>query len=170
MKSKPEYRHIFTSPSMFYRALHTISSQKYRLPVRRYIFDLFNIELDADVVRKLSECAISLRIPHATADSVGPSPVVEQPQVQIPSPGHNASQAHAQAQAQAERERQSLERQVLERAKQRETVFRPRPVRQNVSSESEDEESDGEEKEVAKKKPRAPVMSLRPKSRIIGFN
>ena len=67
---------------MFYRALHTISSQKYRLPVRRYIFDLFNVELDADVVKKLTDCAISLRTPHA----VGPSPVVEHPQTQIPAP------------------------------------------------------------------------------------
>ena len=56
-----------------------------------------------------------------------------------------------------------------ERNKQRETVqFRARPVRHHVS-ESEDEESDVEE-EVAAKKRRAPVMSLRPKSRIIGFN
>ncbi|KAI0755187.1 Rapamycin-insensitive companion of mTOR, N-term-domain-containing protein [Daedaleopsis nitida] len=129
MKSKPEYRHIFSSPSMFYRALHTISTQKYRLPVRRYIFDLFNIELDADVVKKLSDCAISLRTPHIA----GHSPVVEHPHTPIPLP------------------------------------FRPRPTRHNVS-ESEDDESDVEEKEVAAKKRRAPVMSLRPKSRIIGFN
>ncbi|EJF61068.1 hypothetical protein DICSQDRAFT_147513 [Dichomitus squalens LYAD-421 SS1] len=133
MKSKPEYRHIFTSPSMFYRALHTISSQKYRMPVRRYIFDLFNIDLDADVVKQLSDCAISLRVPLATPEAADPSPVQEKP---------------------------------------RETVvqtFRPRPARP-VVSESEDEESDVEEKEVAAKKRRAPVMSLRPKSRIIGFN
>nr|VWP00964.1 Guanyl nucleotide exchange factor Sql2 [Ganoderma boninense] len=138
MKSKPEYRHIFTSPSMFYRALHTISSQKYRMPVRRYIFDLFNIELDADVVKQLSDCAISLRIPlvaqgQEAAETVDTSPVQEKP-------------------------RQTVVQ-----------TFRPRPTRHHVS-ESEDEESDVEEKEVTAKKPRAPVMSLRPKSRIIGFN
>ncbi|PIL22333.1 hypothetical protein GSI_15021 [Ganoderma sinense ZZ0214-1] len=138
MKSKPEYRHIFTSPSMFYRALHTISSQKYRMPVRRYIFDLFNIELDADVVKQLSDCAISLRIPLAAqgqeaVEAVDTSPVQEKP-------------------------RQTTMQ-----------TFRPRPTRHHVS-ESEDEESDVEEKEVTAKKPRAPVMSLRPKSRIIGFN
>ncbi|KAJ8469790.1 hypothetical protein ONZ51_g8763 [Trametes cubensis] len=131
MKSKPEYRHIFNSPSMFYRALHTISSQKYRQPVRRYIFDLFNIDLDAEVVQQLSECAISLRIPITSqepAEPSEPSPVDDKP-----------------------------------------TTFRPRPARHHVD-ESDDEESDVEEKEAAAKKPRAPVMSLRPKSRIIGFS
>ena len=132
MKSKPEYRHIFSSPSMFYRALHTISSQKYRMPVRRYIFDLFNIDLDADVVKQLSDCAIALRVPLTAPEAAGPSPAQEKP---------------------------------------RETVvptFQPRPARP-VVSESDDEESDDEE-EVTAKKPRAPVMSLRPKSRVIGFN
>ena len=86
MKSKPEYRHIFSSPRMFYRALHTISTQKYRLPVRRYIIDLFNIELDADVVRQLSDCAISLRAPQTAPEAIEPSPIQEQPQAQMPLP------------------------------------------------------------------------------------
>jgi rapamycin-insensitive companion of mTOR len=47
---------------MLYRALHTISSQRYRLPVRRYVLDLFNIELDDHVVKDLQEHAIKLRI------------------------------------------------------------------------------------------------------------
>jgi hypothetical protein len=145
MKSKPEYRHIFNSPSMFYRALHTISSQKYKLPVRRYIFDLFNIELDADVVKQLADCAISLRVPRRTQEgeqeeevkSAEPLPVEEPPK---PAP--------------------------------KETVqtFKRGTVRHRHVPESDDEESDVEEKEVAVKKARAPVMSLRPKSRIIGFN
>lgn len=45
---------------MFFRALHTISTQRYRLPVRRYILDLFTIELDAEVVAALSEAAKAL--------------------------------------------------------------------------------------------------------------
>ncbi|KAI0643109.1 Rapamycin-insensitive companion of mTOR, N-term-domain-containing protein [Trametes meyenii] len=130
MKSKPEYRHIFSSPTMFYRALHTISSQKYRLPVRRYIFDLFNIDLDVDVIRQLSECAISLRTP-LTAEEPAREPSEPSPVEKPP-------------------------------------TFRPRPVRHHVI-ESDEEESDMEE-EVTAKKPRAPVMSLRPKSRIIGFS
>ncbi|KAI0822217.1 Rapamycin-insensitive companion of mTOR, N-term-domain-containing protein [Trametes gibbosa] len=131
MKSKPEYRHIFSSPSMFYRALHTISSQKYKLPVRRYIFDLFNLELDADVIQQLSECSISLRIPLTAQEPAEPS---EPEPVHAPEP----------------------------------PSFRPISVRP-VVDDSDDEESEVDEKEAAAKKPRAPVMSLRPKSRIIGF-
>lgn len=62
-KSRAEYRDVFSSPKMFFRALHTISTQRYRLPVRRYIIDLFNIELDSDLVAKLDECAKALKAP-----------------------------------------------------------------------------------------------------------
>jgi rapamycin-insensitive companion of mTOR len=61
MKSRPEYRTIFTSPKMFYRALHIISTQRYRLPVRRYIVDLFNLELNPELASTLLENAESLR-------------------------------------------------------------------------------------------------------------
>ncbi|KAF7288523.1 hypothetical protein HMN09_01381300 [Mycena chlorophos] len=61
MKSRPEFKSIFASPTMFFRALHTVSTQRYRLPVRRYIMDLFNIELDEDVVRALSDAYKSLK-------------------------------------------------------------------------------------------------------------
>jgi rapamycin-insensitive companion of mTOR len=63
MKSRPEYRTVFSSASACYRALHIISTQRYRLPVRRYILDLFTIELSVDVAHTLSECAITLQAP-----------------------------------------------------------------------------------------------------------
>lgn len=63
MKSRPEYRSAFSSPSVFFRALHTVSTQRYRLPVRRYIFDLFTTELDGELALELSACANSLRAP-----------------------------------------------------------------------------------------------------------
>ena len=62
MKSRHEYRRIFSSTTMFYRALHAISSQRYRLPVRRYIFELFNVELDEDIVKKLNEHSRRLKL------------------------------------------------------------------------------------------------------------
>jgi len=65
MKSRPEYRSAFSSPSVFYRALHIISTQRYRLPVRRYILDLFDIELGAEVAEALSDCATSLQAPES---------------------------------------------------------------------------------------------------------
>jgi hypothetical protein len=63
MKSRPEYRAVFSSPTALYRVIHTISTQKYRLPVRRYIFDLFNVDLDMDVIKVFMECEKSLRLP-----------------------------------------------------------------------------------------------------------
>lgn len=61
MKSRPEFKAIFSSPAMFFRALHTVSTQRYRLPVRRYIMDLFTIDLDADVVAALTDAAKTLK-------------------------------------------------------------------------------------------------------------
>jgi len=46
---------------MFFRALHIISTQRYRLPVRRYIMDLFNLELNPELVITLKECSASLK-------------------------------------------------------------------------------------------------------------
>jgi hypothetical protein len=73
MKSKPEYQHVFSSPAMLYRAFYTISTQHYRLLVRRYILDLFTIELDHDVVENFSECSKSLRAPPSFKPPKSPS-------------------------------------------------------------------------------------------------
>jgi rapamycin-insensitive companion of mTOR len=69
MKSKPEFRAVFSSASMFYRALHVISTQKYRSPVRRYILELFDLVLDSDLVTVLVECTSKLQLPPATPAS-----------------------------------------------------------------------------------------------------
>ncbi|ESK90459.1 cytosolic regulator pianissimo [Moniliophthora roreri MCA 2997] len=61
MKTRPEFKAVFSSPTMLYRALHTMSTSRYRLPVRRYIQDLFNIEWDESVVTAFIECAASLK-------------------------------------------------------------------------------------------------------------
>ena len=52
---------------MFYRALHMVSTSRYRLPVRRYVFDLFDIDLDEDVLRQLTESAKTLALPASEA-------------------------------------------------------------------------------------------------------
>ncbi|THH08497.1 hypothetical protein EW145_g2671 [Phellinidium pouzarii] len=77
MKSKSEYRHAFSSPSLYYRVLHTISTQTFRLPVRRYILELFDIPLDANVVRTLVLHSKSL-----VDTSAGTSPSHAQPRLQ----------------------------------------------------------------------------------------
>jgi rapamycin-insensitive companion of mTOR len=58
---------------MLFRALHTISTQRYRLPVRRYILDLFTIELDQEVVESLLEWSSALRAPGPSRAQVSPS-------------------------------------------------------------------------------------------------
>jgi large subunit ribosomal protein L17e len=46
---------------MAYRALHVISSHRYRLPVRRYILDLFSgLELNEESVAAFNEAASKL--------------------------------------------------------------------------------------------------------------
>ena len=66
MKSKSEYRNAFSSCTFFYRILDMLSTQRFRLPVRRYILDLFDIQLDADVVQELAACAQRLQAPGNT--------------------------------------------------------------------------------------------------------
>ncbi|EMD39883.1 hypothetical protein CERSUDRAFT_112137 [Gelatoporia subvermispora B] len=126
MKARPEYRHIFSSPSMFYRALHTVSSQRYKLPVRRYIFDLFNIDLDADSVKALSEHAESLTLPPDVAVDEPPEPRV--------------------------------------------VSFLGRPVNEKQDPDSDEEELDEDDDDRANFIDKPPVMSLRPVSRIVGFD
>ncbi|EKM79491.1 hypothetical protein AGABI1DRAFT_120880 [Agaricus bisporus var. burnettii JB137-S8] len=60
-RSRPEYRKAFSSPDMFYRALHMLSTQRYRLPVRRYILDLFNLEMNPETVAALERSAEALK-------------------------------------------------------------------------------------------------------------
>ncbi|KAF6757410.1 Rapamycin-insensitive companion of mTOR, N-term-domain-containing protein [Ephemerocybe angulata] len=58
----------FHSPEVFYRALHVISSHRYRLPVRRYIVDLFSsMELDEELVAAFNEAA--KKLPKASSTS-----------------------------------------------------------------------------------------------------
>lgn len=124
MKTRPEYRHIFSSPEMYFRALHTISSQKYRMPVRRYILDLFDVELDPVMVARLSEYATALRMTPAQK-------LVKPPPMRVVS-----------------------------------IVGRPNP--EHRASDSEDDGSDDDGRAAVVEKP--PVMSLRPMSKIVGFD
>ncbi|KAG9227446.1 hypothetical protein PTI98_010973 [Pleurotus ostreatus] len=61
MKSRAEYKQLFSSPTMLYRALYTISTQRFRLPVRRYILDLFNVELNSETAAAMEKCSEALQ-------------------------------------------------------------------------------------------------------------
>ncbi|KAI0061413.1 hypothetical protein BV25DRAFT_1900415 [Artomyces pyxidatus] len=118
LKTRPEYQSVFASVTMFYRALHMLSTSRYRLPVRRYVFDLFDIDLDPDVVKQLGECSKTLLAPPSASSP--PSRVVS-------------------------------------------VLF---AARRSHASES-DEEEDIQAHRPMENAP--PVMSLRPKSMIVGF-
>jgi rapamycin-insensitive companion of mTOR len=64
MKVKPEYRPVFSSYTMLYRALHIISTSKYKQPVRRYILDLFNLHFDQTTMLQIA--AVSRQLYAAT--------------------------------------------------------------------------------------------------------
>ena len=56
MKSKTEFRSVFASPQVFFRVLHMISTRRFRLPVRRYILELFDVPLDPATVKAIAGC------------------------------------------------------------------------------------------------------------------
>ncbi|KAI5479428.1 cytosolic regulator Pianissimo [Pseudohyphozyma bogoriensis] len=58
---KSRHRDIFSSPSLYYRALEMISNYHYRFPVRRYIIELFDIPLDAASATRIMEAGDELR-------------------------------------------------------------------------------------------------------------
>jgi len=119
LKSRPEYQWVFSSVPMFYRALHMISTSRYRLPVRRYVFDLFDIDLDEDVLGQLGESARVLALPASEA-------VPSQPNSRVVSVLFAAPRTHAS-------------------------------------------ESDGEDEASHVPHHGPPVISLRPRSTVVGF-
>lgn len=62
LKARPDTKAIFNSIPLFYRALQTISKQHYRVPVRRYIFDLFDVQFNAETINALNAYGKSMRV------------------------------------------------------------------------------------------------------------
>ncbi|KAG8904203.1 hypothetical protein FRB99_002106 [Tulasnella sp. 403] len=67
---KSIHRAIFSSIPLFYRVLHLLSTHRYRLPVRRYILDLFDIDLDPDVMATIYSLSTNLHRPVSPLDSL----------------------------------------------------------------------------------------------------
>ncbi|GAA5852982.1 hypothetical protein JCM3766R1_000033, partial [Sporobolomyces carnicolor] len=57
LKSRPAAHHLFssttTAPTLLYRAFDMLANHHYRQPVRKFILDLFEYDLDADNVERL---------------------------------------------------------------------------------------------------------------------
>lgn len=60
LRTRPHGRRAFQSIPLFYRALHILGTQRFRLPVRRYVLDLFDIRLDPAVVANMHDFGQSL--------------------------------------------------------------------------------------------------------------
>lgn len=58
---KRHHRQLFSSPQLFYRALHALSSAHHRLPIRRFVFDLFDVKLSPTTIDELTRSAAALR-------------------------------------------------------------------------------------------------------------
>ncbi|GAA5864925.1 hypothetical protein JCM8547_004239 [Rhodosporidiobolus lusitaniae] len=58
---KTRHRSLFTSPSLFYRALDMLASHHYRLATRKYILELFDLPLDAEVAKRVKEAGEELK-------------------------------------------------------------------------------------------------------------
>jgi len=60
-KLKSRHRDLFTSPSLYYRALEMIASYHYRQPVRRYIIELFDVALDDAKAAEIAKAGEELK-------------------------------------------------------------------------------------------------------------
>lgn len=68
---KRSHRELLTSIPLFYRALHVVSTNHHRLPIRRFLFELFDLRLTPEVVLALREAAIALRAPPSAMSVLG---------------------------------------------------------------------------------------------------
>ncbi|GAA6004172.1 hypothetical protein JCM10207_002465 [Rhodosporidiobolus poonsookiae] len=64
---KTRHRSLFASPSLYYRALEMLSHHHYRLAVRKYIIELFDLSLDFAVAEKVMSAGEELKAKKAAA-------------------------------------------------------------------------------------------------------
>ncbi|CAE6437545.1 unnamed protein product [Rhizoctonia solani] len=78
-KHRPHGRRAFQSIPLFYRALHILGTQRFRLPVRRYVLDLFDTKLDPAVISLLQEFGRKLAEPEPQQEEKVPTPQIAAP-------------------------------------------------------------------------------------------
>ncbi|CED82219.1 ste16 protein [Phaffia rhodozyma] len=66
---KRTHRDLFSSIPLFYRALHILSSTHFRLPIRRFIFDLFDIPMTPSTILGLINSSLTLKLEPALPDA-----------------------------------------------------------------------------------------------------
>lgn len=78
-RMKLRHRHLFASRSLFYRAMDMLACQHYRQPVRRYIFELFDVAVDPTNIAFVLEAGktISSEIKSLGVSPLSPPPPLE---------------------------------------------------------------------------------------------
>lgn len=74
---KIRHRELFSSPSLYYRALDMLENYHYRLPVRRYIIELFDVKLDQEFARAIMLAGEEMRTTFEEAAEIGNGRVLE---------------------------------------------------------------------------------------------
>ena len=93
LRTRPHGRRAFQSIPLFYRALHVLGTQRFRLPVRRYVLDLFDIRLDPAVVGAMRDFGQSL--PPIEEDKiVTPQIAAPQPKSETDTPARGTPDSH----------------------------------------------------------------------------
>jgi rapamycin-insensitive companion of mTOR len=60
-KAKSRHPSVFSSPELVYRAINLLNTQHYRLPVRRYVYELFDAPLDVGSARNIAEAGAGIK-------------------------------------------------------------------------------------------------------------
>ncbi|SDA01470.1 BZ3500_MvSof-1268-A1-R1_Chr10-1g02698 [Microbotryum saponariae] len=67
---KQKHRSLFSDPGIFYRALEMLANSSYRLAIRRYILDLFDIPIDSIGVLRIMQAGENLQLDDAAGGDV----------------------------------------------------------------------------------------------------
>jgi rapamycin-insensitive companion of mTOR len=59
-KAKARRPLLFSSPELVYRAMYLLNTRHYRLPVRRYVYEIFDVPLDVDSAKSIAEAGAGI--------------------------------------------------------------------------------------------------------------
>ena len=71
LKQRSDTRFIFDSVSLFFRAVHALSTGHYRLAMRKFIMDLFDFQFDSSLIKELNEKGRMLILDYEDVEELG---------------------------------------------------------------------------------------------------
>ncbi|GAA6003547.1 TORC2 complex subunit TSC11 [Rhodotorula paludigena] len=81
---KSRHRSLFSSPALYYRALAMLAAHHYRLSVRKYIVELFDLPLDPENAARVAQAGEELRARKRALDEGGPDGTSPTPTPSLP--------------------------------------------------------------------------------------